>query len=322
MENVRIKAADHIINYCGNLSYNEKILFIYDDSTIEVLPYLVNEAQKNSQNLIKIKIPIMSHHGQEPSIEISDMMKNSDLIIALTKMSLAHTKARLDACNSKSRYLSLAEYSLDILENKAILGVNKNIIDKLNKMEDIFNDGTNVFIETKLGTKLNLDISTRRANNCPGYVVKSGDLGSPPDMEVNISPIENKSNGIIIIDGSITHPSMGLIKDPIELDIRNGSIKNFSNTSEGNLIKNIMQDVNDKKAYVLAELGIGFNTEAELNGTMLIDEGAANCIHFGFGSNSTVGGLNEISFHLDYVMKNANLYVDNKLCIREGIILI
>ncbi len=45
MENTRIKAADHIINYCGNLSYNEKVLFIYDDSTEDVLPYLVNEAK-------------------------------------------------------------------------------------------------------------------------------------------------------------------------------------------------------------------------------------------------------------------------------------
>ena len=318
MENTRIKAANHIVNYCGNLSCNEKVLFIYDDSTKDVLPYLFHEAEKRSQNLIKIKIPLMSHHGQEPSSEVVSMMKDSDLIVALTKMSLAHTKARLDACNLKSRYLSLAEYSLDILENKAILGVNKTILEKLNTMEDFFNKGKNVFIETKLGTKLNLDISTRKANNCPGYVTKSGDLGSPPDMEVNISPLENKSNGIIIIDGSITHPSLGLIKNPVKLDIKDGSIINFSNSTEGNLIKNIMQDVNDKKAYVLAELGIGFNREAELNGMMLIDEGAANCIHFGFGSNSTVGGLNKISFHLDYVMRNANLYVDNKLLIREG----
>lgn len=322
MENIRIKAAQHIINYCGNFSYNEKILFIYDDSTEDVLPYLINEAKKSTQNLIKVKIPMMSYHGQEPSLEVSDMMKSSDLIIALTKMSLAHTKARLDACNLKARYLSLAEYSLNILENKAILGVNKNISNKLRKMEDIFNKGKNVFIDTKLGTKLSLDISTRIANNCPGYVIKRGDLGSPPDMEVNISPIENMSNGIIFIDGSITHPSLGLIKKPIKLEIKDGSIINFSNSTEGNLIKNIMKDVNNKKAYILAELGIGFNREAELNGTMLIDEGAANCIHFGFGSNSTVGGQNQISFHLDYVMRNANLYVDNELYIKEGKILL
>ena len=44
MENIRIKAADNLINYCGNLSYNEKVLFIYGDSTKDVLPYLVHEA--------------------------------------------------------------------------------------------------------------------------------------------------------------------------------------------------------------------------------------------------------------------------------------
>ena len=109
MENIRIKAASHIINYCGNLSYNEKVLIVYDYSTIDVLPYLVYEVQKKSRNLIQIKIPVMNYHGQEPSKEISDMMKNSDLIIVLTKMSLAHTKARQDACNLKSRYLSLAK---------------------------------------------------------------------------------------------------------------------------------------------------------------------------------------------------------------------
>ena len=318
MLNLRIKSADHIINYCGNLSLNEKVLFIYDDTTKDVLPYLEDAAEKKTKNLIKINIPIMQHHGQEPSLEVANLMKKSDLIIALTKMSLAHTKARMDACNLRSRYLSLAEYSMDILENKAILGVDKNIINRLNMMENIFNEGSNVYVDSVLGTKLNLDISNRKANNCPGYVEKNGDLGSPPDMEVNISPLENKSNGMIIIDGSITHPKLGLIKKPIRLDIKDGSIIDFSDSIEGNLIRNIMNDVNNKKAYILAELGIGFNKEASLNGTMLIDEGAANCVHFGFGSNSTVGGMNEISFHLDYVMRNANLYVDDKLCIKEG----
>ena len=118
-------------------------------------------------------------------------------------------------------------------------------------MEEIFNIGKHVFVSSYLGTKLDLDISNRKANNCPGYVEKNGDLGSPPDMEVNISPLENKSNGMIIIDGSITHPKLGLIKKPIRLDIKDGSIINFSDSIEGNLIKNIMNEVNNKKAYIL-----------------------------------------------------------------------
>ena len=49
----------------------------------------------------------------------------------------------------------------------------------------------------------------------------------------------------------------------------------------------------------------------------MFDEGAANCIHFGFGSNSTVGGKNEVSFHLDFVVKDADVKVDNKLIIKD-----
>ena len=56
---------------------------------------------------------------------------------------------------------------------------------------------------------------------------KSGDLGSP-DMEVNISPLETKTNGTIVIDGSVTHPLLGLIKEDIHLELNNGIISKIS----------------------------------------------------------------------------------------------
>ena len=39
-------------------------------------------------------------------------MLEADLILALTHKSLAHTKARSNACVKGARYLSLAEYSI------------------------------------------------------------------------------------------------------------------------------------------------------------------------------------------------------------------
>ena len=322
MKERRIEAAEHIVYYCGNLLKNESILFIYDATTKDVLPYLEVCAQKITNKIIKVEIPIMQYHGQEPSEEVALLMKDKDLIIAITKMSLAHTQARLNSCKYGSRYLSLAEYSCDILENQAILGVDRSKENKLVKLENLFTNGNQVTISSALGTNLQLDITNRVANNCPGYVTKPGDLGSPPDMEVNVSPIETSSNGLIVVDGSITHSKLGLLKKPVELEIINGSIVSFSNNIEGSIVKNIMHEFNDEKVFVLAELGVGFNTKAKINGTMLIDEGAADCIHFGFRSNSTVGGKNEVSFHLDFVMKNANLYLDNALIIKKGSLLI
>ena len=62
-------------------------------------------------------------------------------------------------------------------------------------METILNQGKIVKIKTSLGTNLELNIDKRIANNCPGFVQKPGELGSPPDMEVNVSPIEDYSFG-------------------------------------------------------------------------------------------------------------------------------
>ena len=33
-------------------------------------------------------------------------------------------------------------------------------------------------------------------------------------------------------------------------------------------------------------------------------------VHFGFGSNITVGGKNDVPFHLDFVIKKPDLFID------------
>jgi leucyl aminopeptidase (aminopeptidase T) len=74
----------------------------------------------------------------------------------------------------------------------------------------------------------------------------------------------------------------------------------------------------DSKKRILAEIGVGLNPIAKLTGTMLTDEGALGCVHFGFGSNYTTGGINRINFHLDFVIKEPSLFIDKKPIIING----
>ena len=55
---------------------------------------------------------------------------------------------------------------------------------------------------------------------------------------------------------------------------------------------------------------------------MLTDEGAAGTMHFGFGSNITVGGKNDVSFHVDFVFCDATLTVDDRVLIEDGRLLV
>jgi leucyl aminopeptidase (aminopeptidase T) len=72
---------------------------------------------------------------------------------------------------------------------------------------------------------------------------------------------------------------------------------------------------------VLAECGVGLNPDAELTGSMLTDEGTNGTMHFGFGSNATVGGQNDVSFHLDVVFREATLEIDGSPILEHGEVL-
>ena len=55
---------------------------------------------------------------------------------------------------------------------------------------------------------------------------------------------------------------------------------------------------------------------------MLTDEGALGTMHLGFGSNSTVGGLNNVSFHLDFVLRLPTISVDGVVIVDKGKVLL
>jgi len=53
-----------------------------------------------------------------------------------------------------------------------------------------------------------------------------------------------------------------------------------------------------------------------------MDEGTRGTIHFGFGSNSTVGGVNAVPFHFDMVFRSPSMRVGNVLIVEDGKILL
>lgn len=312
-------AIHHIVSHCGNLKKNEKTLVIYDQSTKELSKYFYKNILKKTKKIKMNNIGNVKFHGKEVNKSLEKAMCDSKLIFCLTKYSLAHSTARLKASKKGARFLSLPNYSFKFLKDRSIKVNYKKIAKKTQKLANILTKGDQINLFSKAGTNLNLKIKGRKGNCCPGFVKKKGDLGSPPDIEANISPHENSSNGIAIINGSITHPKLKKLKQNLKLKISKGKINIIESENQKN--KNLLNKIFGKKGSkkrVLAECGIGLNPKAKLSGHMLTDEGSLGCIHLGFGANHTVGGKNKIDFHIDLVMKRTSLYVDKKLIIDQG----
>lgn len=302
---------------------NEPTLIICDNRTKKLSNEFYKNIKKITNKVNLINVGNLKFHGDKINKSVKKEMLVSKVIFCLTKYSLAHSTERIQASKKGARFLSLPDYSLKFIRNSAIKVNYKKISKEMKKFVNIFNKGKKISINNADGTNLDLKISGRKANFCPGYVRKKGDLGSPPDIEVNISPQEKKSNGKAIINGSVTHPKIKLLKKPIKLIIKNGKIFELKcdNKKNERVLKKLFGNKKSKRR-VLAECGVGFNPKAKLTGHMLTDEGSRGCIHLGFGANHTVGGKNKINFHIDLIMQKTSMYVDEKMIIKKGKFLI
>ncbi len=312
-------AVEHLLLNCGHLMTGERLLILCDDSTDDIACCFEEEARLHTQQVKRVVIPCSGEHGKEPAAWVLESMINSDLILSLCKFSLAHSEARIIANQHGSRFLSLPLYTWSLLEDPALLVDYKAQAPIVRAVADAFTNGSKIRVCTEAGTDITLDIRDRVGNFCPGFVQESGDLGSPPDIEANVSPQEEGSYGTVIVDGSITCPELGLLSSTVKLDIQKGRIQSFESDNKAyTKILDRMFEGPDSKRRVLAECGVGLNPKAKLTGTMLTDEGALGCVHFGFGSNYTVGGKNKVDFHLDFVFRQPSLRVDEKDILVNG----
>lgn len=320
MERSVEKGCDHLVSVCADLKPHETALIISDHATKILGDTLTCAAKKIAPSSSHEIIPSADMHGKEPPSDVAKKMKEADVIFGITKMSMAHTQARFEATSLGARYLSLPDYSAELLKRPALYVDFRTISVFANSIANRFTSAKQARIMTSLGTDLLLDIRGRMGNAAPGWCAGKGTLASPPDAEANIAPNEAKTEGLLVVDGSIPCSEIGLLKEPIVLELKNGLAKAVSGKSAC-VLEEMFNNRHNDAVRVAAEFGIGLNPSAELIGSMLEDEGCLGTIHIGFGSNSTIGGCNRVSFHLDTIVKQATVYIDDTLLMQDGVLI-
>lgn len=315
-----IKGIKALLFNCAGISQNDTIYIISNPSTQEIGNLLKHYAEEINATAMHDIIEPFAIHGQEPSQEIADRMFNATVVFCVTKMSMAHTKARLRANQNNVKYFSLPDYSMDVVETPALLADFKKIKNVSETIAGLLTEGKTIKLTTKKGTDLTLSIDGRQANPAPGFCYNNILLASPPDAETNIAPLEFETNGIAVIDGSIPCNELGLLHADIQLEITKGYVTKISG-EKSDVLTHIFDRPNNPKTRIIAEFGIGLNPLAKLKGSMLEDEGTLGTIHLGIGSNKTIGGLNEVPFHLDHIICEATVWIDDKKIMENGVLI-
>ncbi len=307
----KLKKASHIaIRDCLGIKKHENVIIV-TDAPCRDIGYALWNAAKEITDPIIIEIAPREIHGEEPPLLVAEILKHCDVCIMPTSHSLTHTRARIDALKHGARGATLPGITAEIMLRS--LEADYRRIAKVTKyVAALLSEAKRAVVKTGKGVELVLDLSGRRGYLDTGIIKRPREFSNLPGGEAYIAPLENRSNGTIVIDGSFA--PIGGLKSKVRVTVENGQIVRLTGNKK---LKQIFSRYS-KKEKTLCEFGIGTNYKAKITGNVLEDEKVLGSIHVAFGNNLTFGGKNKARIHLDGVVKKPSVWIDERLIISKG----
>ncbi|MEO0225315.1 MAG: aminopeptidase [candidate division WOR-3 bacterium] len=304
-------AAENVLRNCLKIRTGERVLIITDILRYNIGQIFFQVASKFGEPILVEMLP-GKMHGEEPPSIISRMLKEWDVFIIPTTMSLTHTRARRDACRLGKRGATLPGITEDMMART--LNADYKKIAKLSlKLAHLLTAARQAHLITKKGTNLRLKLGNRSGHPDTGIIHNRGDFSNLPAGEAYIAPVEGSAQGSLVIDGSMA--PMGRLKNDLIFIIKDGKIKSITN-DRGYFVR--IFNKYGPESTNLAELGIGTNDFARITGEVLEDEKVMGTVHIAFGSNFAFGGKVSVPIHLDGVINQPTLFLDDKCIMRDG----
>lgn len=296
------------------LKQQETLLIVTDEIKREIGQALHQAGKQLCKESILIEIKSREINGQEPPDSVAEMMKIVDVVVCPTAKSLTHTNARRNASKEGVRVGTMPGITVDIMSRCLNADFNK-IIDLTNYVVKQIEGTKTVKVVTDTGTNLVMNIEGRIVLPSTGVLREKGQSGNMPSGEVFLAPVEGTTNGTLVIDGSVA--GVGLVKTPITIKIVDGYAEKIFGGVEAQKLTEIL-DKSGRDARAVAEFGVGTNYKAILSGQILEDEKVLGTIHIAFGNNISMGGSISVNSHIDGLVKEPTVYLDNKPFMIKG----
>ena len=304
-----------VLEDCLAVKEDETVLILTDDNKINIGESLYSEAKKLAKEAVLMVMKPRSVSGEEPPEVVAEAMKKFDVILCPTSTSITHTNAKINAVKEGARLASMPGITEDMFMEGAITADYNQVETLTLKIKELLTKSKIAKI-VKDDYVLEMGLNGREGRASTGILRNPGDTGNLPSGEAYIAPLEDCTNGEMVIDGSIV--GVGKLDSPIYVKIKNGKLLELKGKDSDKL--QVLFD--NERNKIVGELGIGTNNAARLTGVILEDEKIYGTIHIAFGTNTSFGGTNKANCHIDGIIINPTLYLDDKIVIDKGTICI
>ena len=294
---------------CLGVTEEDAVLVACNPSQRRMAEALVAAAGTRTRRVELIEYPALTRHGEEPPAELTEALGRASVLAAVTRYSLSHTAARIEASERGVRIASMPELDEKTFA-EALPGDYAGLAGAASAVADALTSARECRLSSAAGTELVLRLDDCEAIADDGDLRRPGAFGNLPAGEAYIAPIAGFGEGTIVVDGSLT--GYGALSAPLRIDVEAGRLACASGEAADWLVDTL--DAAGPDGRLIAELGVGVNPNARLAGTnCLVDEKAAGTAHVAFGDNAGFGGTNSVPVHIDATMRAPRIELDGKL---------
>lgn len=317
--NEKLLAAARIaVKDCMEVRPGETVTIITDENKRNIGVALWQAAKELGAEAMLAEITPRSRNGEEPPAPIAALMAASSVVLCPTTKSVTHTEARRQACARGARIATLPGITEDMMI-RCLSADYQAIAARSRKLSDELQRGDLVRVTSPAGT----DITLRRGDRYPkpdtGLYHETGSSGNLPAGETFFAPLEGSAQGYIVFEAAVA--GIGRLQQPIHIVVRDGMAVEITGGSEAQKLNELVDSVGSAGRN-LAELGIGTNDQAQITGVILEDEKVMGTVHFALGDNKSMGGTVAVSSHLDGLILQPTVYVDGRMIMEAGKLLV
>jgi leucyl aminopeptidase (aminopeptidase T) len=302
---------------CLGVAADESVLVLTDPEKRSIAEALVKGARDLGAETVLVEMSERASHGTEPPPPVAAAMLEIDVFIAPTSRSVSHTEARRAASEAGVRSATMPEVTEDMLARMMSVDY-REIRRRSEQIAQLFTEATSVRVTSEEGTDVTFSVEGRSGMADTGDLRARGAFGNLPAGEGFVAPVEGKTTGRIVFDGSIW--PVGLLSEPLVVTIDDGYASEISGAS-ADAFKEVISPYG-REAFAVAEVGIGTNDAAHLTGQVLEDEKILGTVHVAFGDNHSFGGTIRVPSHQDGVVLHPRVEIDGAVVLEAGKLLL
>lgn len=299
---------------CMGLQPGERVAVVTDEPCRNIGQALFQVVRDLGNDVFLIEIPPRRTHGEEPPPEIAQMMLGMDVVVCPTSKSMTHTNAKRNAQARGVRVATLPGVTEEMMVRCMNADYNK-IAELTNRLGDLMEKTSVIRVASPAGTDITMPVRGRKAIRSHGLFREKGKGGNLPTGEAFMAPLENQSEGMVVVDGSMA--GIGILSEPIRIHVKGGYATEIAGGKEAIKLVELL-NIHGQLSRNVAEFGIGTNDKATITGIILEDEKVLGTVHIAFGDNVSMGGNVNVQSHLDGLIRTPTVWFDDRVIMEEG----